>query len=46
MKELKKADSWTVGDGYGTYVDEDGFWVQSPDYEELFQAYELQIRET
>lgn len=45
MTEIKKADSWTVGDGYGTYVDEDGFWVQSSDYDELYTAYELQVRE-
>jgi hypothetical protein len=42
---MNKADSWTVDGGYGTYIDEDGFWVQQPDYEELFQAYELQVRE-
>jgi hypothetical protein len=45
MKEFKKADSWTVGDGYGTYIDEDGWWYQREDYDDLFQAYELQVRE-
>lgn len=43
---IKKAESWTVGDGYGTYIDnEGGFWVQQPDYDELFDVYRLQVRE-
>jgi hypothetical protein len=45
MKQLEKADCWTVGDGYGTYVDQSGWWYQREDYEELFEAYELQVRE-
>ena len=31
---IEKADRWEVGDGYGTYVNnQDGGWVDSDDYE-------------
>jgi len=43
---IEKADRWEVGDGYGTYVDPQfGHWVLSEDYEKLYNAYELQVRE-
>lgn len=43
---INKADCWTVGDGYGTYVDnESGWWYERDDYNQLFEAYELQMRE-